>query len=132
MEFDRIITTAVIHTDLEALAAWGDDNNTTFEPENMQVLVVSQKKNPYEASGITFNGEAPQTLDDATPVGLQLSRTRVICGSEPARQPRTRRPTRPPCREYPKPVYIRGELPYTSELGNLVVRPHRVTGVCPS
>jgi hypothetical protein len=57
VEFDRIITTAVINTDLEALAAWGDDNKTTFEPEKMSVLVVSQKKDPYDDSGITFNGE---------------------------------------------------------------------------
>ena len=57
VEFDRIITTAVINADLEALSAWGDDNKTTFKPEKMSVLIVSQKKILYDASGITFNGE---------------------------------------------------------------------------
>ena len=72
IEFDRVISTAVINTDLEALAAWGDDNKTTFEPEKMSVLVVSQKKNPCDASGIVFNGEELRVLDDATLVGLKI------------------------------------------------------------
>jgi hypothetical protein len=72
VKFDRVIQTAVINTDLEALAAWGDDNKTTFEPEKMSVLVVSQKRNPYDASGITFNGEELRVLDDATLVGLKI------------------------------------------------------------
>ena len=38
----------------------------------MSVLVVSQKKDPYDASGITFNGEELRVLDDATLVGLQI------------------------------------------------------------
>ena len=38
----------------------------------MSVLVVSQKRNPYDASGITFNGEELRVLDDATLVGLKI------------------------------------------------------------
>ena len=38
----------------------------------MLVLVVSQKKNPFDASGIVFKGEELRVIDDVTLVGLTI------------------------------------------------------------
>jgi len=73
-DFDHRITTAVINTDLEALRKWGNDNKTTFEPEKMSVMVVSQKHHPFDASGIIFNHEELSVVDDTTLVGLKIDR----------------------------------------------------------
>jgi hypothetical protein len=57
-----------------ALKAWGDDNKTTFEPEKMSVMVVSQRRVPFDASGITFDNEELSVVDDTTLVGLKIDR----------------------------------------------------------
>ena len=73
-DFDHSITTAVINTDLEALRKWGNDNKTTFEPEKMSVMVVSQRHHPFDASGIIFNHEELSVVDNTTLVGLKIDR----------------------------------------------------------
>ena len=45
-----------INADMEQLKRWGDDNNTTFEKTKMELIVVSQKRNPVKPTGITFDG----------------------------------------------------------------------------
>ena len=72
VDFDHCITTAVINQDLEALHKWGLDNKTTFEPEKMCVMVISQKKKPFDPSGIVFAGEELSVHDDTTLVGLKI------------------------------------------------------------
>jgi acetyl/propionyl-CoA carboxylase alpha subunit len=62
----------VINQDLEALHKWGLDNKTTFEPEKMCVMVISQKKKPFDPSGIVFAGEELSVHDDTTLVGLKI------------------------------------------------------------
>jgi hypothetical protein len=44
VDFDHCITTAVINQDLQSLHEWGLDNKTTFEPEKMEVIVISQSE----------------------------------------------------------------------------------------
>ena len=73
-DFDHFITTAVINQDLIALKAWGDDNKTTFEPEKMSVMVVSQRREPFDASGIIFDNEELCVVDDTTLVGLKIDK----------------------------------------------------------
>ena len=74
IEFDHLISTAVINQDMATLKRWGDDNKTTFEPEKMSVMVISQKRVPFDASGIFFNGEELSVVDDTTLVGLKIDR----------------------------------------------------------
>ena len=38
----------------------------------MSVMVISQKRVPFEASGIFFNGEELSVVDDTTLVGLKI------------------------------------------------------------
>jgi acetyl/propionyl-CoA carboxylase alpha subunit len=73
-DFDPMITTAVVNGDMQALLKWGNDNKTTFEPEKMSVMVVSQKHNPFDASGIFFNNEELSIVDETTLVGLKIDR----------------------------------------------------------
>ena len=73
-DFDHFITTAVINQDLIALKAWGDDNKTTFEPEKMSVMVISQRREPFDASGIIFDNEELCVVDDTTLVGLKIDK----------------------------------------------------------
>ena len=47
---------ADIKRDMAALKAWGDDNNTTFEKSKMEMVIVSNKRLPFDASGICFDG----------------------------------------------------------------------------
>ena len=35
-----------------SLKEWGDDNKTTFEPEKMSAMAISQKRVPFDAPGI--------------------------------------------------------------------------------
>jgi hypothetical protein len=74
VEFVHCITTAVINQDLQSLHEWGLDNKTTFEPEKMCVMVISQKKKPFDPSGIYFNGEELSVHDDTTLVGLKIDK----------------------------------------------------------
>ena len=74
VDFDHCITTAVINQDLQSLYEWGLDNKTTFEPEKMCVMVISQKHKPFDPSGIYFNGEELSVHDDTTLVGLKIDR----------------------------------------------------------
>ena len=72
VDHDHCITTAVINQDLQALHKWGLDNKTTFEPEKMRVMMISQKKKPFDPSGIIFAGEELSVHDDTTLVGLKI------------------------------------------------------------
>jgi len=74
VEFDHCITTAVINQDLQSLYEWGLDNKTTFEPEKMEAIVISQKRVPFDASGIMFDGEELSIVDDTTLVGLKIDK----------------------------------------------------------
>ena len=47
-------------------------NRTTFEPKKMSVMVVSQKKSPFDAAGIVFEGEELRVLDETTLVGITI------------------------------------------------------------
>ena len=62
VDFDHCITTAVINQDLQALHKWGLDNKTTFEPEKMCVVVISQKKKPLESSLLVKSSVCTTTL----------------------------------------------------------------------
>ena len=74
IDVDHSVSTAVINQDLQALKLWGDDNKTTFEPEKMSAMVISQKRQPFDASGIIFNNEELSVVDDTTLVGLKIDR----------------------------------------------------------
>ena len=65
---------------MAALKEWGDDNKTTFEPEKMSVMVISQKRVPFDASGIFFNGEELSVVDDTTLVGLKIDKRMLDAG----------------------------------------------------
>ena len=45
-----------INKDLALLRESGIDNNTTFEKSKMELVVVSQKRSPFDPTGITFDG----------------------------------------------------------------------------
>ena len=64
----------MINQDLQSLYEWGLDNKTTFEPEKMEAIVISQKRVPFDASGIMFNGEELSIVDDTTLVGLKIDK----------------------------------------------------------
>ena len=74
IDVDHSVSTAVINQDLQALKLWGDDNKTTFEPEKMSAMVISQKREPFNASGIIFNSEELSVVDETTLVGLVIDR----------------------------------------------------------
>ena len=74
VEFDHVIMTTMINQDLQSLLIWGNDNKTTFEPEKMEAIVISQKRVPSDASGIMFNGEELGIVDDTTLVGLKIDK----------------------------------------------------------
>ena len=74
IDIDHSVFVAVINQDLEALKLWGDDNKTAFEPEKMSAMVISQKRKPFDASGIIFNNEELSVVDDTTLVGLKIDR----------------------------------------------------------
>ena len=74
IDVDHSVSIAVINQDLQALKLWGDDNKTTFEPEKMSAMVVSQKLEPFNASGIIFNNEELSVVDETTLVGLVIDR----------------------------------------------------------
>ena len=46
---------ADINKDLAHLLQWGTDNNTTFEKSKMEMVVVSQKRSPFDPTGATFD-----------------------------------------------------------------------------
>jgi len=74
IEIDHSISTAIINQDMRSLKKWGDDNKTTFEPEKMSAMVISQKRDPFDASGIIFNGEELSVVDDTTLVGIKIDK----------------------------------------------------------
>ena len=45
-----------INADLARLKRWGDDNNTTFEKSKMEMVVVLQKRRPFNPDGVVFDG----------------------------------------------------------------------------
>ena len=73
-EQDHNMATAVINQDMKALLDWSIDNKTTFEPEKMSAMVISQKHkiNLFDASGLYFNGEELSIVDETTLVGLKI------------------------------------------------------------
>ena len=48
--------TKIINDDMSALKVWGDDNRTTFELDKTFCMVFSQKKKPFDVSGLVFEG----------------------------------------------------------------------------
>ena len=67
----------------------GLDNKTTFEPEKMSAMVISQrhKRNLFDASGLYFYGEELSIVDETTLVGLKTGPM--------VQPPRGARPPRP-------------------------------------
>ena len=59
-EIDPALSTAeviaMINGDLAILQAWGCENNTTFERSKMEMVLVSQKRIPFNPTGICFDG----------------------------------------------------------------------------
>ena len=74
IDVDHSVSIAMIHQDLQALKLWDDVNKTTFEPEKMSAMVVSQKREAFNASGIIFNNEELSVVDETTLVGLVIDR----------------------------------------------------------
>ena len=73
--FNHAMTTAVINQDMIALKLWADDNKTTFEPEKMSVMVVTQRhSDPFDAAGIYFDGDELSVVDETTLVGLTIDK----------------------------------------------------------
>ena len=74
-QHDHCWLSAVINQDLLALKDWADDNKTTFEPEKMSAMVVTQRRSdPFDidAAGIIFDGEELSIVDETTLVGLKI------------------------------------------------------------
>jgi hypothetical protein len=59
-----------INSDLRALMIWGNDNKTTFEPAKTSMMVVSQKRTPFDPSGIVMDGVAVETVSEMKLVGF--------------------------------------------------------------
>ena len=64
--------TKIINDDLSALKAWGDDNKTTFELDKTFSMVFSQKKCPFDASQLVFEGFPVEQVKDSKVVGYVL------------------------------------------------------------
>jgi hypothetical protein len=62
----------LINGDLATLHAWGCDNNTTFERSEMEMVLVSQKRVPFDPSGIWFDGFMIPLLPQIKLVGFTL------------------------------------------------------------
>ena len=62
----------ILNGDMKALLEWSIDNKTTFEPEKMSVMVVSQKRVPFDPSGIVFDTNELSVVDTTTLVGLKM------------------------------------------------------------
>ena len=45
-----------INADLESLMEWGRDNKTTFEADKTAMMLVSNKKKPFDLTGIEMGG----------------------------------------------------------------------------
>ena len=53
---DRREIIAEINRDMATLKRWGDRNNTTFEKSKMEMVLISQRRVPFDLSGIMFDG----------------------------------------------------------------------------
>ena len=62
----------LINRDLASLHAWGCDNNTTFERSKREMVLVSQKRVPFDPSGICFDGFMIPLLPQIKLVGFTL------------------------------------------------------------
>ena len=64
--------TKIINDDMSALKVWGDDNRTTFELDRTLCMVFSQKKKPFDVSGLVFEGFPTKLVKQTKAVGYQL------------------------------------------------------------
>jgi hypothetical protein len=64
--------TKIINDDMSALKVWGDDNKTTFELDKTFCMVFSQKKKPFDVSGLMFEGFPIKLVKQTKAVGYQL------------------------------------------------------------
>ena len=64
--------TKIINDDMSALKVWGDDNRTTFELDKTFCMVFSQKKKPFDVSGLVFEGFPIKLVKQTKAVGYQL------------------------------------------------------------
>ena len=64
--------TKIINVDMSALKVWCDDNRTTFELDKTFCMVFSQRKNPFDVSGLLFEGFPIKLANQTKAVGYQL------------------------------------------------------------
>jgi hypothetical protein len=51
-----------INDDLQKLRLWGIENKTTFEPEKNCMMVISNKRVPFDPTGIVFDERRPDMI----------------------------------------------------------------------
>jgi hypothetical protein len=58
-----------INADLESLMEWGRDNKTTFEADKTAMMLVSNKRRPFDITGIRIGGFPVKQVEDLKLVG---------------------------------------------------------------
>jgi hypothetical protein len=59
-----------VNTVLSRLSDWGIENRTAFEPDKMAMMVVSNKKTPFDPTGIVFEGFPVKQVHSVKAVGF--------------------------------------------------------------
>jgi hypothetical protein len=59
-----------INADLRALIIWGNNNKTTLEPSKISMMVVSQKRVPFDPTGIVMDGVVVEQISEMKLVGF--------------------------------------------------------------
>ena len=60
----------IVHPDFDKLDHWANEWKVTWAADKTSAMVVSRKNKPFDASALTFNGEAVEVVDEMKLVGF--------------------------------------------------------------
>ena len=75
---NRDIIIDVINQDLDGLLRWADDNLTTFEPSKTAMMVVGEKRPPFDPTGVEMDGYMVSQVDSVKVIGFTFD-SKLLC-----------------------------------------------------